>query len=306
MSVHVIVGAGVTGSATARLLAGTGEQVRLVSRSGGGPVHERIERIAADAADAARLGELAAGAATVFNCAMPPYDRWAAEFPPLSAAVLTAAEHAGADYVLLGNDYGYGPAHSPFTEDLPMRPSSVKGTVRAQMWQDALAAHRAGRVRTTEVRATDYIGTGAASPFTFMVAGPVLSGAPGAYPGDLDAPHSWTYAGDVAQTLAAAARRDQSWGRAWHVPSTSTASARQLAARLAALAGAPSPDLRRMTAGELEEMGRDNPVMLEFLEILYLYEKPAVLDSTRTAQVLQVTATPIDQVLQEIVAEHAN
>jgi hypothetical protein len=61
-----------------------------------------------------------------------------------------------------------------------------------------------------------------------------------------------------------------------------------------------------MTVTELEEMGRDNPVMLEFLEILYLYEKPAVLDSTRTAQVLQVIATPIDQVLQEIVAEHAN
>jgi nucleoside-diphosphate-sugar epimerase len=190
VSRHVIVGAGVTGSATAQRLAEAGEQVRLVSRRGSGPVHEHIERVAADATDAVRLSELAAGAATVFNCAMPPYDRWPSEFPPLSAAVLTAAERSGANYVLLGNDYGYGPVDGPFTEDLPMRPSSSKGAVRARMWQDALAAHEAGRVRATEVRATDYVGTGATSPFTLMVAAPLLAGAPTVYPGDLDAPHS--------------------------------------------------------------------------------------------------------------------
>lgn len=304
MSLHVVVGAGVTGSATARLLAETGAQVRLVSRSGGGPVHERINRVTADATDAVRLGELAAGAATVFNCAMPPYDRWSAEFPPLAAAVLAAAERVGANYVLLGNDYGYGPADSPFTDDLPMRPSSTKGSVRAQMWQDALAAHEAGRIRVTEVRATDYVGRGAASPFMFLVA-PVLSGTTGAYPGDLDVPHSWTYVGDVAQTLAAAARHNESWGRAWHVPSTSTASARELATRLATVAGLPAPDLRRITATDLTEMGRTNPVMLEFLEVLYLYEKPAVLDSSHTAAVLKVAATPIDNVLQELITEYA-
>jgi nucleoside-diphosphate-sugar epimerase len=217
---------------------------------------------------------------------------------------LTAAERSGAGYVLLGNDYGYGPVDGPFTEDLPMRPSSTKGTVRARMWQNALAAHEAGRVRATEVRATDYIGPGATSPFTLMVAAPLLAGGPAAYPGDLDAPHSWTYVGDVARTLVAAARHDESWGRAWHVPSTSTASARELATRLAATASAPTPSLRRMMPAELEEMGRDNPVMLEFLEILYLYQRPAVLDSSRTTNVLKVTATPLDQVLHEMIAEH--
>lgn len=303
MSPHVIVGAGVTGSATARRLAEAGEQARLVSRGGGGPAHEHIERVAADATDAVRLSELAAGAATVFNCAMPPYDRWPSEFPPLSAAVLTAAERGGANYVLLGNDYGYGPVDGPFTENLPMRPSSAKGTVRARMWQDALAAHEAGRVRATEVRAADYVGAGATSPFTLMVPA-VLAGAPAVYPGDLDAPHSWTYIGDVAATLVAAARHDGSWGRAWHVPSTSTASARELATRLAATAGARAPTLRRMTRADLEEMGRVSPVMLEFLEILYLYERPAVLDSSLTTNVLKVTATPLDQVLHEMIGEH--
>ena len=44
MSLHVIVGAGAVGSATARLLAAQGHQVRIISRSGSGPDHPAIER----------------------------------------------------------------------------------------------------------------------------------------------------------------------------------------------------------------------------------------------------------------------
>jgi hypothetical protein len=43
---------------------------------------------------------------------------------------------------------------APMTEDLPMAPNTVTGRIRAQVWQEAIAAHRAGRVRVTEVRAS--------------------------------------------------------------------------------------------------------------------------------------------------------
>ncbi|QES49269.1 NAD-dependent epimerase [Streptomyces venezuelae] len=304
MSLHVIVGAGATGSATARLLAAAGERVRLVSRRGGGPEHELIERVAADATDTARLVELARGAAVVFNCAMPPYDRWPAEFPPLGAAVLAAAERVGADYVMLGNTYGYGPVEGPVTEGLPMAPSSTKGAVRARMWEEALAAHDAGRVRVTEVRASDYLGAGALSPFTLMVGAQVLAGSPASYPGDLDAPHSWTYTGDAARTLVAAAGSERSWGRAWHVPSTSESPVRELAAQLAAAAAAPGPRLIRMTREELERVGRTDSVMAEFPEMLYLYDRPSILDAAATARALGITPSPLGEVLAEMAADH--
>ncbi|MGV9822075.1 NAD-dependent epimerase/dehydratase family protein [Nocardia xishanensis] len=302
MSSHVVIGAGATGSATALLLAESGERVRLVTRGGSGPVHERIERVAADATDTARLTELTRGAATLFNCAMPPYDRWPTGFPPLAAALLAAAERTGADYVMLGNTYGYGPVDGPVTADLPLAPTSVKGQVRARMWHDARAAHEAGRVRATEVRANDFLGAQAVSPFTLMIGAQVLAGSPASYPGDLDAPHSWTYIGDAARTLVAAARHEQSWGRAWHVPSSSEESARELAASLAAAAGAPEPRLNRMTKAELEEIGRTDSVMAEFPEMLYLYDRPNLLDASSTVTTLRVTPTPIDEVLAEMAA----
>jgi 2-polyprenyl-6-methoxyphenol hydroxylase-like FAD-dependent oxidoreductase len=52
MSLHVIVGAGPVGSATAKVLAERGERVRVVTRRGSGPEHPAIERVAADATDA--------------------------------------------------------------------------------------------------------------------------------------------------------------------------------------------------------------------------------------------------------------
>ena len=89
---HLIVGAGAVGSATARQLADAGEPVRIVTRSGGGPVHPGIERVAADAADAATLSRLAAGAVAIYNCANPPYHTWPRDWPPLSASMLAAAQ----------------------------------------------------------------------------------------------------------------------------------------------------------------------------------------------------------------------
>ena len=96
MALHVIVGAGPVGRATATLLAERGERVRQVTRRGSGPEHPAVERIAADATDSTRLGELTRGAVALYNCASPAYHRWLTDWPPLAAALLTAAERSGA------------------------------------------------------------------------------------------------------------------------------------------------------------------------------------------------------------------
>ncbi|ADB31291.1 NAD-dependent epimerase/dehydratase [Kribbella flavida DSM 17836] len=301
MSLSVVVGAGGTGRALARLLAEEGERVRLVTRSGSGPRHPGIEPVAADATDADRLGRLTEGALTLYNCAMPAYDRWPTDWPPLAGAMLAAAERTGADYVMLGNTYAYGPVSGPITEDLPSAPTTVKGRVRAQLWADALEAHQAGRVRVTDVRACDFLGVDTLSVYNLVVLPHLLAGTPAAYPGDLDVEHSWTYIDDAARTMIAAARHDAAWGNVWHVPSTSTLPVRALTARLAALAGAPGPQLTAMPLEELVRVGERDSIMAELVEMQYLDREPHVLDSAHTEAVLGVTATPLDEVLKETI-----
>ena len=77
MAKHVIIGAGSIGTNVARLLAERGESVRIVTRSGSGPEHQLIDRVAADASDPSRLTELSSGAEVIYHCANPPsYTAW--------------------------------------------------------------------------------------------------------------------------------------------------------------------------------------------------------------------------------------
>lgn len=302
MSFVVVTGAGAAGLPTARQFAESGERVRQITRSGRGADHPLVEHVAADITDAERLTELTDGARVVVNCAIPAYDRWAVDVPPMSAALLTAVERTGAAYVMLGNTYGYGQVDGPMTEGMPMAATTVKGRVRVQMWLDALAAHEAGRAQVTEVRAGGFLGAGAVGPYGAFVLGPLLAGEVASWPGDLDVPHSWNYTEDIARTLVAASRTDDAWGQAWHVPVTSSVSVRALSQRLTELSGAPTPKLHRIDRDELAELARLQPVFAELMEMMYSNENPHVIDSTHTEAILGVHPTPLDAVLREILA----
>ncbi|WP_431904257.1 NAD-dependent epimerase/dehydratase family protein [Micromonospora carbonacea] len=301
MPLHVIVGAGPVGTATAHLLAAAGERVRVVTRRGAGPEHPAVERVAADAADPDRLAALADGAVALYNCANPAYHRWATDWPPLAAALLTAAGRAGAVLATVGNLYGYGPVDGPMTEDTPTSAGGTKGQVRNRMWAEAVAAHRAGRVRVTEVRGSDYLGVGALS-VPMMLLPRVLDGRRVVLPVDFDAPHTWTYVDDVARTLVRAAAVERAWGRAWHVPSPPAVSARELAVRAAALADAPVPRLTRLPYPALWLGGLVNPFVRELRETAYQFDRPFLMDSTAATATLGIEPTPLGSALAQTVA----
>ena len=301
MPLHVVVGAGPVGAATARLLAARGDEVRLLSRRGGGPVLDGVERVAVDAADAAALARHTEGAVALYSCAGPAYHRWLTDWPPLGAALLQAAERTGAVLVTTGNLYGYGAVDAPMTEQLPMRPNSAKGEVRAQLWADALAAHEAGRIRTAEVRGSDYLGAGTLSAFTALVLPKVLAGKRASAPADLDAPHSWTYVGDVARTLVAVAADEQAWGRPWHVPTAPAVSIRHLAERAAEIADAPAARVTTMPGIALRLAGLFNPAAREMVEMQYQLRGPFVLDSSAATTAFGIEPAPTDDALRETI-----
>jgi nucleoside-diphosphate-sugar epimerase len=107
---------------------------------------------------------------------------------------------------------------------------------------------------------------------------------------------------DIARTLVAASREERAWGRAWHVPATSSVSVRVLSERLAQLAGVGVPRLNRLHREDLVEMARTQPMFGELLEMLYSNENPHVLDSSYTEAVLGVRPTALDVVLRETLA----
>ncbi|OKI63419.1 NAD-dependent epimerase/dehydratase family protein [Micromonospora sp. CB01531] len=295
MPVHLIVGAGAVGAATALLLAERGEQVRVVSRRGGGPVHEGVERLAADAADADQLSRLADGVTVVYNCANPAYHRWLTDWPPLASAVLTAAERSGAVLATAGNLYGYGPVAGPMTESTPLAATNPKLRLRADMWRAALAAHEAGRLRATEVRASDYIE--ANSILTISLGKPLLAGTRAYVPAPLDVPHSWTSITDVARTLVTVATDSRAWGRPWHVPTNPAVTVRELASRFSEVADAPAPKLTSVPYPALWAIGIVSPLVRELRATRYQFDRPFVIDSSLATKTFGIEPTPMEEAL---------
>lgn len=289
MALHVIVGAGPVGTATARDLLARGEQVRVVTRSGTGT--EGTEQVAADAADAARLGELTAGATAIYNCVNPPYHRWAQDWPPVANALIAAAESSGAVLATTGNLYVYGPVAAPMTETSPMAATGTKGRVRARMWRDALAAHEAGRIRTFEVRGSDYLGGN--SVLSMLITPALRKGRTAYVPADLDAPHTWTNTDDVARLLVTGALNEQAWGRVWHVPSAPACSIRELAAIAAAQLGTTAR-LRSLPYSALWAAGLVSPSIRELRETQHQFRAPFVLDSSAAQQMFGLAPTRIE------------
>lgn len=303
MGKHVIVGAGQVGSQLAESLAADGHEVVVVTRSGSGPAAAGVTRVAADAGNAERLTDLVKGADALYNCANPQYHRWAQDWPPMATALLTAAERSGAVLVTLSNLYGYGPVDRPMTEDLPMAAPGTKGQVRARMWSDALAAHRAGRVRMTEVRGSDYFGPGmsAQSVFGDRFIAPILAGKTAWIPADPDQPHSMTYLPDVARAMAAVATDERAWGRAWHVPTSPALTIRQVAERTAAIAGAPAPRLRSIPHLVMRAAGLFSPLLRELEETRYQFVRPFVVDSSAFETTFGIAPTPLDEALKQTI-----
>jgi nucleoside-diphosphate-sugar epimerase len=299
MPLHVIIGAGSVGSATARLLAERGTEVRLVSRSGTGPEATGISRVAVDAADRLALSRVAQGASAIYNCANPPYHRWATDWPPIAASLLQTATEVGAVLVTVNNLYAYGPVDHPMTERDPLAPVGIKGQVRAKMWTDALAAHQSGRVRVTEARASDYFGPGltTTSHLGSRVVPRLLAGRPIRVLGNPDAPHSWTYVPDVARTLVVLATDPRAWGRAWHVPTSPPRSQRQVIADMAGIAGVASPSVGSVPNWILRLGGLFSPTIRELREVTYQFDRPFVLDSTLARSTFRLEPTPFPEAL---------
>ena len=307
---HLVIGAGVIGGRVARLLAARGEQVTVISRSGSGPAD--VTRLAADARDAETMTRLAAGAAVVYNCVNPPYHRWTADWPPIATSVLGAAERSGAVLVTLSNLYGYGPrvggydAAHPMTEETPLAATGRKGQVRARVWQDALAAHQAGRVRVTEVRAADFVGPGVESALGERAVRRVRRGKSVSVLGRADRLHTWSFTQDVAVMVVTAGTDPRAWGRAWHVPSNEPRTQEQVVADLAAAAGTGPVRVSAMPPAVLAGMGLVWPLMRELRETEYQFRDDFIMDSSAAQATFGLKPTPWEEVVAATVLGRAS
>ncbi len=169
------------------------------------------------------------------------------------------------------------------------------------MWHEARSRHEAGRLRATELRASDYFGPGAQARVSLLndaVISRVAKGRAALLPmGVADAAHSWTYLPDIGELAAVLATDDRSWGRVWHVPTAPARTVREVAADVARLTGRPTPAVRVVPRPLITALGAVVPLLKEVRETRHQFERPFVLDATHAEETFGLSATPWDEAL---------
>ncbi|MFV9673082.1 MAG: NAD(P)H-binding protein [Acidimicrobiia bacterium] len=300
---HVIFGTGAIGMALVEELHARGDRVRAVNRSGTADVPDGVEVVGGDASSKEFAAAATVGADVVYFSLNPPYTRWPEMFPPLQAAVVEGAASAGAKLVVVDNLYMYGPTDGqPLTEDLPHAATTRKGTVRAQMAKDLLAAHETGKVRVAVGRASDYFGPrGLVSAMGERVFYPALAGKKAQVMGDPDQLHSYSYLPDIARDLIVLGERDEADGKAWHLLNAPAVTTRQFIEMVYEAAGS-EPGIQAMPRFMVSAVGLFNGNVRELKEMLYEFEEPFVVDDSRFETAFGGSATPLAEAIEATVA----
>jgi nucleoside-diphosphate-sugar epimerase len=291
---HVIFGAGPVGRSIMAELVARGKTVRLVNRSGAQELPHGVESRTGDVTNHEFTRQAAAGASHVYFALNPAYTQWVTDFPPLQKSVLEAAAAAKAKLIVMENLYGYGIAPMPLTEDLPLSATYDKGSTRAEMTRELLAAHGSGKVRVTMGRAADFFGPHVTdSSGGEVMFGAAVQGKTIQVLGDPTLPHTYTYMPDIGKALVILGERDEAFGQAWHIPSPRTVTTHEF---IKLILKETQTQVGVQAAGKwlTLALGLFMPMMREFRKTMYQFDRPFSMDHSKFARAFGDISTPLE------------
>lgn len=303
---HVIFGTGPLGKSVMRALIAQHKSVRLVNRSGKANVLGGVDVVAADAYDAASATAAAEGATVIYQCAQPPYAEWVEKFPALQDGVMQAAINTGAKFIVAENLYMYGEVDGPIHENLPWTAHTRKGKVRAKMAEEVLDAHENGVIQAAIARGSDFYGPEVKdSTMGERIFPAVLKGKTAQAVGNIDLPHSYTYINDFGKAMAIIGERDEALGDVWHVPNAPARSTREII-ELAFAQTENEPKISSMGKFMMRIGGLFVPEAREIVEMMYEFENPFVVDSSKFLREFGDITTPFEQGIRETLRWYRN
>jgi nucleoside-diphosphate-sugar epimerase len=300
---HVVFGTGALGKWTTRELVNMGKQVRVISHSGRADsrLPQGVEIVQGDAYDTQHNIEVTKGATAVYQCAQPLYHEWAEKFPSMQKAILDAVAANGAKFIVGDNLYMYGDTNGrPIREDMPYQPHTKKGKVRGAMSTAVMEAHRSGKVRAAIGRASNFFGPDDTAVTSYAIR-PALEGKSINLLGRTDQPHTFSYVADFGKLLATLGTREEALGQIWFTPSPAPITQMELVRIMEEELG---HKVKFMAAGKLmmSLLGLFAPTLRESVEMLYEWDKPFIMDSSKAQKAFGFQGTPLRQAMKETVA----
>jgi nucleoside-diphosphate-sugar epimerase len=131
---------------------------------------------------------------------------------------------------------------------------------------------------------------------------PLLHGKSAQLIGRTDIPHTHTYVKDFGRALVILGERDEADGQAWHVPNDQPRITQAELVRMFAEEAGVEPKISSMGRLMMSIGGLFIPEARESVEMMYEFEKPFIIDSSKFEKTFGMSATPLREAIKETVA----
>ncbi|HPE76544.1 MAG TPA: NAD-dependent epimerase/dehydratase family protein [Draconibacterium sp.] len=227
---------------------------------------------------------------------------WQQQWSVVMKNTIEACKKHKTKLVFFDNIYMYHPGKlNPMTEETEVSPSSKKGKVRAEIAQMILDEMNSGALKAMIVRSADFYGPGIKnSVFNEVVFKNLKKGKKANWFCSVDYLHNFTFTPDAAKATTLLGNTESAYGQIWHLPTASPITMKQWIEKVANELGV-KPKTQIASKFIVQIMGLFNPIMKEFVEMLYQYDRDYNFDSTKFENTFNIKPTPIDEGISQII-----
>jgi nucleoside-diphosphate-sugar epimerase len=308
---QTILGAGgAIGVELAKALKQYTSEIRLVSRHPK-KVNETDQLFPADLSNPDQVEAAIKGSEIVYVTIGLEYktSTWQQQWPPLMRSIVDACIKHQSKLVFFDNVYMIGGDNvKHITEHSPISPVSKKGEVRAQIDRMILDAIAAGKLQAIIARSADFYGlVKDKSILMELVYKNLEKGKKAQWFCNAHVKHSFTYTPDAGKATALLGNTPDAYNQVWNLPTDRPALTGQEWVELfAAEMGAKQTKIQVVSKGMLRFIGIFVPIMREFPEMVYQYDREYFFDSSKFEQRFGIKPTAYREGVKETVAALKN
>jgi nucleoside-diphosphate-sugar epimerase len=305
---QTILGAGgAIGIELAKELKNYTNDIRLVSRK---PikVNSTDQLFPADLLKKVDVLKAVKGSKVVYLTAGLKYNTniWRKEWPVVMKNVIDACIFHKSRLVFFDNVYMIGGDNvRHITEESPFSPASKKGIIRAELDRMILKETQKGNLKAIIARSADFYGpVKDRSLLIELVLKNLIKGKKAQWFSNAKVKHSFTYINDAAKGTALLGNTENAYNQIWNLPTNKDALTGEMWIKLFADEIGVKNKYQVIPKWMLKVLGVFIPVMGEFYEMTYQYDREYYFDSTKFEQRFKFKPTSYREGIRETVLNY--
>jgi nucleoside-diphosphate-sugar epimerase len=231
----------------------------------------------------------------VFHAINIPYQHWDPNLMLILSNLLEACRMENKPFIYVDNIYSYGIQTHKTTESAPKNPHTKKGKLRLKL----LKQIEQSGVRYLIAHFPDFYGPNAGNTLLHFTFQQMLKKKTVFYVGNTSIPREFIYIKDGAEALVELSLREEAFGQAWNIPGAGTISGKEIA-KIAGEYLKKEIRVKPIYKWMIQLVGLFDPFMREYAEMMYLNEKPVILDGSKYERLIgSVPRTPYEIGIKE-------